>query len=74
MYSLTVRIPSRWAMGAYTSKHSTALSRCFWGDMYSKVARLCIRSANLMIITRMSSAMAMSIFRRFSACCSSREE
>ena len=74
MNSFTVRIPRRWAMGAYTSKHSRALSRCFWGETYSRVARLCIRSANLMMMTRMSSAMAISIFRRFSACCSSREE
>ena len=32
---------------------------------------LCSRSASLMITTRTSSAMAMNIFRMFSACCSS---
>ena len=61
-------------MGAYTSRHSRALSRCFWGDMNSRVERLCIRSANLIIMTRISWAMAMSILRRFSACSSSFEE
>ena len=74
MYSLTLRIPRRCAMGAYTSRHSSALSRCFCGATYSSVAKLCMRSANLIMITRMSSLIAMSILRRFSACCSSREE
>ena len=53
---------------------SSALSRCFCGVIYSMVRILCKRSASLIIITLISSDMAMSIFRIFSACCSSREE
>ena len=40
---------------------------------YLKVYGLCVRSANLMRMTRMSLAIAMSILRRFSICSSSLE-
>ena len=52
---------------------SRLFSRCFLGDWYSMVRMLWSRSQILMRITRMSWAMAMSIFRKFSICSSSLE-
>ena len=61
-------------MGAYTSIVSSALSRRFCSGQESPVRILCSLSHSFISITRTSWLMAISILRRFSACCSSTEE
>ena len=56
------------------SMTSLALSRCFCGFQPSAVRMLCSLSQSLIIITLTSLLMASSIFLKFSACSSSRDE
>ena len=71
---LTAAIPSRCARGAYISRVSTAIRRCFPSERCRIVCMLCKRSANLIIITRRSRATERSIFMIFPVCCSLRLE
>ena len=70
---LSQKIPRRCASGAYKSRVSAATSRCFFGGTNLSVRMLCVRSASLTRMTRISRAMATIILRKFSACCSSLE-
>jgi hypothetical protein len=60
-------------MGAYTSSVSCAMRLRFSGGRYCSVRMLCSRSASLTMTTRMSSTIARTILRTFSACASSFE-
>src|SRR6266571_3002966 len=53
------------------SRVSCAMRCCASGFMWARVRMLCVRSASLTRMTRMSLAIATSILRKFSACFSS---
>ena len=69
---LSWAIPNRCASGAYTSLVSMAMRIRFLAATCCRVLILCKRSANLMMITRISLAMDNNILRNVSACRSSR--
>ena len=59
----------RSASGAKTSSDSRAIFFCFSGGSAPRVRKLCRRSANLIIRTRISCPVAISSFRRLSPVC-----
>src|SRR3989338_7713829 len=64
-------MPRRWAMGTYSERVSSAMRRLLSGGRKSRVSMLCVRSASLTRMTRMSWAVAISIFLQFSDCSTS---
>mmetsp|Transcript_37737 Transcript_37737/g.118757 ORF Transcript_37737/g.118757 Transcript_37737/m.118757 type:complete len:335 (+) Transcript_37737:763-1767(+) len=62
--------PSRCASGAKICSVSRAVAARLWGGMCCSVRMLCSRSASLTTTMRQSSAIAMNMERRFSACSS----